>query len=112
MITSRLASKAQTTIPQPARAALRRREGDEAAYAIEPGRVMLTHAQPDRAADDPFRAFAESDSPADTEAYAGLEVWDLVKVPFPYATARRGSGARPWASPSRPPPARWTCYGC
>ncbi len=67
-----LTSKAQTTIPQPARAALRLREGHEIAYVIEPGRVLLTRAQPGKAADDPFRAFAEWDSPADTEANAGL----------------------------------------
>jgi len=72
MSTSRLTSKAQTTIPQPVRAALHLREGDEIAYAIEVGRVVLTRAQPDKAADDPFRAFAEWDSLADTEAYAGL----------------------------------------
>ena len=72
MITSRLTSKAQTTIPQPVRAALRLREGDEIAYAIEAGRVVLTRVQPDRAADDPFGTFAEWDSAADTEAYAGL----------------------------------------
>ncbi len=72
MITSKLTSKAQTTIPQPVRAALRLREGDEIAYVIEPGRVVLTRAQPDKTADDPFRTFAEWDSRADTEAYAGL----------------------------------------
>jgi len=72
MITSKLTSKAQTTIPQPVRAALRLREGDEIAYAIEPGRVVLTRAQPENTADDPFRRFSEWDSAADTEAYAGL----------------------------------------
>ncbi len=72
MITSKLTSKAQTTIPQPVRAALRLREGDEIVYVIEPGRVVLTRAQSNSAADDPFRTFAEWDSPADTEAYAGL----------------------------------------
>ena len=72
MITSKLTTKAQTTIPQPVRAALRLRAGDEIAYVIEPGRVVLTRAQPDAASDDPFRAFAEWDGPADTEAYAGL----------------------------------------
>jgi len=72
MITSRLTSKAQTTIPQPVRAALRLREGDEIVYVIEAGRVVLTRAQPAGAADDPFRTFSEWDSPADTEAYAGL----------------------------------------
>jgi antitoxin PrlF len=72
MITSKLTSKAQTTIPQPVRAALHLREGDEIAYVIESGRVVLTRVQPDTAADDPFRTFSEWDSPADTEAYAGL----------------------------------------
>ncbi len=72
MITSKLTSKARTTIPQPVRAALRLREGDETASMIEPGRVVLTRAQPDTAADDPFATFPEWDSPADTEAYAGL----------------------------------------
>ena len=72
MITSRLTSKAQTTIPQPVRAALRLREGDEIAYAIEAGRVVLTRVQPNGTIDDPFRTFSEWDSPADAEAYASL----------------------------------------
>lgn len=72
MITSRLTSKAQTTIPQPVRAALRLRPGDEIAYIIEGGRVVLTRVRPDKADDDPFGTFSEWDSPADTEAYAGL----------------------------------------
>lgn len=72
MITSKLTSKAQTTIPQPVRAALRLREGDEIAYSIERGRVVLTRAAPERTGDDPFRTFSEWESPADTEAYAGL----------------------------------------
>ncbi len=71
MITSRLTTKAQTTIPQPVRVALRLRAGDEIAYAIEAGRVVLTRAQP-YAADDPFRRFSEWDSAADAEAYGGL----------------------------------------
>jgi antitoxin PrlF len=72
MITSKLTSKAQTTIPQPVRAALRLAEGDEIAYAIEPGRVVLTRARPEMTADDPFSSFSEWDSEADTAAYAGL----------------------------------------
>jgi antitoxin PrlF len=72
MITSKLTSKAQTTIPQPVRTALHLREGDEIAYAIEPGRVVLTRARPEKTAEDPFKTFSEWDSPADTEAYAGL----------------------------------------
>jgi bifunctional DNA-binding transcriptional regulator/antitoxin component of YhaV-PrlF toxin-antitoxin module len=42
MITSKLTSKAQTTIPQPVRAALRLVEGDELAYEIDGARVILT----------------------------------------------------------------------
>jgi antitoxin PrlF len=72
MITSKLTSKAQTTIPQPVRAALRLQEGDEIAYIIEPGRVVLIRARPDNMSDDPFKAFSEWDSEADTEAYAQL----------------------------------------
>jgi antitoxin PrlF len=71
MITSKLTSKAQTTIPQPVRAALRLAEGDELAYEIDGARVILTKAS-DRGAEDPFGAFAEWDSPADRKAYAKL----------------------------------------
>ncbi|MBI1321183.1 MAG: transcriptional regulator [Candidatus Hydrogenedens sp.] len=69
MITSKLTAKAQTTIPQPIRAALHLREGDEIAYAIDGERVILTKAS---AVDDPFRTFGEWDSDADRHAYAGL----------------------------------------
>jgi antitoxin PrlF len=71
MITSKLTSKAQTTIPQPVRAALRLAEGDELAYEIDGGRVILTKAS-ERGAEDPFVAFTEWDRDADRKAYAGL----------------------------------------
>lgn len=71
MITSKLTSKAQTTIPQPVRAALHLKEGDEIAYAIEEGRVVLTRA-PSEIAEDPFGAFGEWASEADQRAYASL----------------------------------------
>jgi antitoxin PrlF len=71
MITSRLTSKAQTTIPQPVRVALRLEEGDELAYAIEGDRVVVTKAQP-LSVEDPFGAFGEWDSAADRRAYADL----------------------------------------
>ncbi|MGH8510907.1 MAG: AbrB/MazE/SpoVT family DNA-binding domain-containing protein, partial [Gammaproteobacteria bacterium] len=45
MITSKLTSKAQTTIPQPVRAALRLKEGDELVYQIDEDRVILTKAR-------------------------------------------------------------------
>ena len=72
MIVSRLSSKAQTTIPQSVRVALHLREGDDIAYAIEEGRVVLTRARADTTTDDPFATFTEWSSPADAEAYAGL----------------------------------------
>jgi antitoxin PrlF len=77
MITSKLTSKSQTTLPQPVRAALGVKEGDEIAYAIEKGRVILTkaptalprHGDP---LEDPFSAFWEWDSEEDKEDYADL----------------------------------------
>ena len=71
MITSKLTSKAQTTIPQPVRTALRLREGDELAYVIERDRVILTKADA-VPIDDPFHTFVEWDSEADRRAYADL----------------------------------------
>lgn len=71
MITSKLTSKAQTTIPQPVRAALHLKEGDEIAYAIEGDRVVLTRAARDQV-EDPFGTFIEWDSEADRRAYGGL----------------------------------------
>ena len=71
MITSKLTSKAQTTIPQPVRKALGLNAGDEITYTIERGRVVLTKAT--RAAgDDPFAAFDEWDSENDRRAYGKL----------------------------------------
>lgn len=69
MITSRITSKAQTTIPRAVRDALRLREGDSLAYHIDGDRVVLAKAA---AADDPFATFSEWDSEADRRAYAGL----------------------------------------
>jgi len=71
MIKSKITSKAQTTIPQSVRAALRLKEGDEIAYAIEDGRVILTRVEPERG-DDPFATFIEWDSAADRKAYGKL----------------------------------------
>lgn len=70
MITSKLTSKAQTTIPQAVRDALQLKEGDEIAYTIEDGRVVLTWARTEPAVDDPFVTFTEWDSEADRKAYA------------------------------------------
>lgn len=71
MISSRLTTKAQTTIPQPVRAALGVREGDELVYEISGDRVILSKRQkPSK--DDPFRTFSEWDTDADRRAYADL----------------------------------------
>jgi antitoxin PrlF len=71
MITSRLTSKAQTTIPQPVRAALNLQDGDELQYELQGDQVVLRKAW--RApTDDPFATFDEWDGDADRKAYAGL----------------------------------------
>jgi antitoxin PrlF len=73
VITSRLNSKAQTTIPQPVRTALGVAAGDELAYAIEDGRVVLTKA-PSRQVrkGGPLATFTEWDLAADRRAYKDL----------------------------------------
>lgn len=71
MITSKLTSKAQTTIPQPVRAALKLKEGDEISYVIADDHVVISKA-PSAAAEDPFATFGEWDSEADRKAYADL----------------------------------------
>jgi antitoxin PrlF len=71
VITSKLTSKARTTIPQPVRAALRVREGDVLAYTIENDRVILTKAS-QAVRNDPFAAFDEWASENDQRAYADL----------------------------------------
>ncbi len=71
MIISKLTSKAQTTVPQAVRAALKLREGDALAYRIDGDSVVLTKAQPP-VVDNPFQSFNEWDSDADHEAYGRL----------------------------------------
>jgi antitoxin PrlF len=72
MITSKLTSKSQTTIPQPVRAALRLKAGDQLVYEIEDGVVVLRKAE-STGADDPFGTFKEWESDADRKAYAKLQ---------------------------------------
>ena len=72
MITSRLTSKAQTTIPQPVRTALKMQPGDSLVYAIDGDRVIVTKAAADAGAEDPFATFTEWDGEADRKAYADL----------------------------------------
>ena len=71
MITSKLGSRAQTTIPQSIRTALQLKQGDRIAYSIDSGKVILSRAKP-KSADDPFAVFTEWDSEADRQAYADL----------------------------------------
>jgi antitoxin PrlF len=72
MISSKLTSKAQTTIPQPVRVALHLEPGDELLYEIADQRVILTKAKTSDRADDPFRTFQEWSTEADAKAYADL----------------------------------------
>ncbi|MDK9719627.1 MAG: type II toxin-antitoxin system PrlF family antitoxin [Rhodospirillales bacterium] len=71
MITSKLTSKSQTTIPRPVRTALKLKSGDELAYVVEKGRVILMKAASE-GKDDPFATFEEWNSEADRRAYAKL----------------------------------------
>ena len=72
MITSKLTTKAQTTIPQPVRLALHLQPGDELVYEIDDQRVILRKASRGGKLDNPFRAFSEWNSEADTSAYGKL----------------------------------------
>jgi antitoxin PrlF len=72
MITSKLTSKSQTTIPQAVRAALHLAPGDELLYVVEGERVILAKASRSPDAEDPFRTFGEWSSEADRRAYADL----------------------------------------
>jgi len=72
VITSKLTSKSQTTIPQPIRSALKLKEGDELLYEIDGERVFLMKARQISEGDNPFRTFGEWDSAADRKAYGNL----------------------------------------
>ena len=70
MITSKLTSKSQTTVPQAVRRTLNLTPGDLLAYEIGDGRVILTRAPGESVANDPFGSFDEWRGKADEEAYA------------------------------------------
>lgn len=72
MITSKLEAKAQTTIPQPVRAALHLEPGDELLYEIVDQCAVLTKASRRVQADDPFRTFSEWHSADAAKAYGQL----------------------------------------
>ena len=72
MITSRLSSKSQTTIPQPVRKALGLQDGDEILYLIDKdGGVVLKRAG-SMPREDPFALFDEWNSEEDEKGYANL----------------------------------------
>ena len=72
MITSKLTSKSQTTVPQSVRRALNLKPGDLLAYEISDGRVILIRALAESGADDPFGSFDEWRGKEDEDAYANL----------------------------------------
>ena len=72
MITSKLTIKAQNTVPQPVRAALRLKAGDLLWYELKDGQVILRKSPAAPIRDDPFGAFDEWRSPADEKAYGQL----------------------------------------
>ncbi len=72
MITSKLTTKAQTTIPQAVRNRLGVHEGDLLGFVFEGERVLLTKALPSAPPHDPVATFSEWETAADVKAYAGL----------------------------------------
>ena len=72
MITSKLTSKSQTTIPQPIRQALGLIPGDRICYSIEGDKVILSRSETDVSVGDPFEFFSEWQGKEDEEAYADL----------------------------------------
>jgi len=72
MITSKLTTKEQTTVPRPVRAALRLRAGDELMYEIVDQHVILTKVGRGKKTVDPFRMFHEWNSAADAKVYGKL----------------------------------------
>jgi antitoxin PrlF len=71
-VTSRLGVKSQTVVPKEVRAALGVGPGDQIAYSIQNGRVVLTAIKRPPAEDNPFACFDEWASEADTKGYALL----------------------------------------
>jgi antitoxin PrlF len=72
MITSKLSSRGQTTIPLAVRAALDLKKGDEIAYDIKENLIILTKASTGPV-HNPFVTFDEWESEADNKAYANLK---------------------------------------
>ena len=71
MITSRVTTKAQTTIPRAVRLALEIAEGDTLVYELVDGAVVMRRLEV-VVPEDPFTTFEEWGGDADTRAYAEL----------------------------------------
>jgi len=71
MISSKITSKAQTTVPKSVRAALKLGLGDTIIYSIEGDRVLMTKATAQTAA-DPCAIYDEWASDNDRRAYGRL----------------------------------------
>ncbi len=71
MIVGKIIRKVRTTILWAGKKALRVREGDELAYKIGHGQVIMTKGKRTRAL-DPFATFAEWASENDRRAYTSL----------------------------------------
>ena len=71
IISSKITSRARTTIPRSVREALSLRQGDELAYQMERGRVIVTKAIL-KQVENPFATFGEWASENDWRAYGEL----------------------------------------
>ncbi len=71
MISSKITSKAQTTVPRAVRAALKLGIGDTIVYAIEGDHVVMTKAAASTG-DSPTASYDEWGSENDRRAYANL----------------------------------------
>ena len=71
MISSKITSKAQTTVPRSVRAALKLGTGDTIIYSIEGDQVVMTKAVAPTA-DSPTAAYDEWNSDSDRRAYDKL----------------------------------------
>jgi antitoxin PrlF len=72
MLTSRITSKGQTTVPREVREKLSLRPGDAVVYVEENGRILLMKQPKREPVDDPFASFSEWNSPADESGYGEL----------------------------------------
>nr|WP_245408976.1 type II toxin-antitoxin system PrlF family antitoxin [Rhizobium wuzhouense] len=91
MITSKLSSKAQTTIPQAVRAALRLKEGDVIAYAIEADGGSCCHVRCRNLRQETHSQPSPNGTAKRTvEPMPIFKLVDIIREPFP----RVGSGHR------------------